>query len=100
MLLASGNPELSQSWGLFTILMLGNILAAGYLPFQLIFNQTGHPGEQTFFIFILFATNTLLNLVLIPVLGMLGSAVATAGATVLQIVYLRQLTRRVIGIRI
>jgi O-antigen/teichoic acid export membrane protein len=96
----SGNPELSQSWTVFAILMLGNILVAGYLPFQLIFNQAGQPAVQTFFIFLLFATNILFNLALIPPFGMYGSAIATAGATVLQIVFLRYLARKAIGIRI
>jgi len=93
------DQEFNQSWLVFAILMTGILLSAGYLPFQMIFNQVGQPGRQTLFLIMFFLTNVILNLLLIPYFGMYGSAVATALALALQIVYLKRLSFLWIGIR-
>jgi O-antigen/teichoic acid export membrane protein len=93
-------PEFNQSWLVFTILMIGILLSAGYLPFQMIFNQVGQPGRQTIFLTMFFLTNIILNLLFIPLFGMYGSALATALAFMFQIFYLKRLTFSRIGIRV
>ncbi len=93
------DPEFNQSWPIFAILITGILLSVGYLPFQMIFNQVGQPGRQTLFLTAFFLTNIILNLLLIPYFGMYGSAIATALACVLQIVYLKKLSILWIGIR-
>jgi O-antigen/teichoic acid export membrane protein len=93
------DPEFNQSWTVFAILMMGILLSAGYLPFQMIFNQVGQPGRQTLFLIMFFLTNVILNLLFIPHFGMYGSAVATALALVFQIIYLKRLSFLWIGIR-
>jgi Na+-driven multidrug efflux pump len=65
----------------------------------MIFNQVGQPGHQTLFLTMFFLTNIILNLLLIPYFGMVGSAIATALACVLQIVYLKRLSILWIDIR-
>jgi len=94
------DPEFNQSWTVFAILMMGILLSAGYLPFQMIFNQVGQPGHQTLFLVMFFLTNVILNLLLIPFFGMYGSAAATALALIFQIVYLRKMSFSQIGIRV
>jgi O-antigen/teichoic acid export membrane protein len=98
--LLNASPEFSQAWGAFTILMTGILLSAGYLPFQMILNQTGYPGYHTLYLTLFFCTNVMLNLMLVPLLGMYGSALATAAAFVLQVFYLKLLTYKAVGIRI
>ncbi|HMQ74875.1 MAG TPA: oligosaccharide flippase family protein [Flavobacteriales bacterium] len=73
-------------WAVYAILVAGVALTAGHQPFLMLFSQVGRPGTQTLFIAGVFAANVLLNLALIPALGLLGSALATAlsnGALVL-----------------
>jgi O-antigen/teichoic acid export membrane protein len=92
--------EFNRSWPIFTILMAGVLISAGYLPFQLVFNQVGQPGTQTLLLVLFFITNVTLNLLLIPLFGMYGSAIATALAFVLQVPYINRLGFYRIGIRI
>jgi len=80
--------------------MSGILLSFGYLPLQMMLNQVGAPGYQTLFIALIFATNVVLNLVLIPMIGMLGAAIATSVSFSSQVLYLKMLVRRVVGINI
>jgi O-antigen/teichoic acid export membrane protein len=82
-----------ELWAVFAILMAGFIIAAGYLPFQMVFNQIGKPEKQTLFIFTIFATLVIGNIVTIPLLGMYGAAVTTLFSYSMQIVYLKKLLR-------
>ncbi len=91
---------LFNSWGIFAILMAGTLLSAGYLPFQMMLNQVGHPGYHTIFLFLVFTTNIVLNLILISIFGMYGAAVATALAISSQIIYLKILVRKKVNINI
>jgi len=93
-------PEFNQSWSVFAILMAGILFSAGYLPFQMIFNQVGQPGHQTLFLVMFFLTNVILNMLFIPLFGMYGSALATALAFMFQIFYLKRLAFSRIGIRV
>jgi O-antigen/teichoic acid export membrane protein len=89
-----------ESWWLLAMLMAGSLLAAGYLPFQMILGQTGHPGAQTCVIAILFLTNVVLNVALIPWLGAAGAAAATAIALGTHVLCLKAFVHRVLDIRI
>jgi O-antigen/teichoic acid export membrane protein len=86
-------------WILYSILIAGVAGTAGYLPFQMTFNQLGRPGLQTLFIFIGFIANVLLNLLLIPALGIYGSAAGTALAMLVSVVAWRMLMMRAFGLR-
>ena len=94
------NPDIVASQAPLYILMVGAILGGGYLPLLMIFNQTGYPASQTLLIFLIFLTNLILNILLVPPFGMIGSAVGTGLTFALQIVFMRWLTYRVIGIRV
>ncbi len=61
----------------FLILMVLFCLASGFLPFVMAPNQFGMPGRQTTFFAIVFGSNVIGNLVLIPLWGIKGAALAT-----------------------
>ena len=92
--------EFSDSWAVFAILMTGILLSVGYLPFQMLLNQVGSPGFQTVFIASIFVTNVVLNMLLIPMFGMFGAAIATSMSVSAPVLYLKILVRKVVGINI
>lgn len=80
------------SWHVFIILMVGIILCSGYLPFQMLFVQTGLPLYYTYLITITFVSNVILNLILVPRIGMNGSALATSLAILISVLFLKIFT--------
>ncbi|CAN5396564.1 flippase [soil metagenome] len=78
----------------FGILMLGIALSAGYTPFQMILNQAGKPGLFTLFLLLTVLTNILLNLLLIPHFGILGSAIATGSTFILTVFFLKVIVKK------
>jgi len=98
-LLVSGG-DFMASWAPFAILMTGLMLYAGYMPFDMLLVQAGHPGTHTLLVAATVLTNAVLNVVLIPRLDVQGAAYATAVSFVLSIVYLKLLVRGRLGIRI
>lgn len=95
-----GTGEFNESWPLFSILMLGMALAAGYLPFNMMLNQTGHPGTYTALLVGIVATKVLLNGLLIPPLGAYGAAIASGSTYILGVLYLKVLVRVRLNLRI
>ncbi|HIP11238.1 MAG TPA: hypothetical protein EYG73_00830 [Arcobacter sp.] len=85
---------------LYYILMLGILLSAGYLPFNMILTQAGKPLQQSLYFSSLVVGNVILNLVLIFSLGMIGAAIATASVYILNIFILKYLVKKNIGILI
>jgi O-antigen/teichoic acid export membrane protein len=81
-------------WGVYAILALGIAITSGYQAFLMLFSQLGRPGTQTVFITGFCLSNALLNLVLIPLLGLHGSALATALAFGAMVLLLRALAQR------
>jgi O-antigen/teichoic acid export membrane protein len=94
------NKEFYNSYLPFSILMVGSLFSVGYKPFQMILNQAGYPGYQSLLVFLVFMMSVLLNSILIPLLGMIGAAMATAISFVSIIFFLKILVRKTIGIRI
>lgn len=88
------------NFAIFSILSIGCIAGSGYIPFQMIFNQTGFPRLQSIFLFCIFAINVLLNFILVPIWGVLGSAVATSLAFVIQAVLLKRMVFHFVQIKI
>jgi O-antigen/teichoic acid export membrane protein len=62
----------------------------------MLFGQLGRPGTQTLFIAGFFGSNVLLNLALIPLLGIYGAAFATALSFVAMVLLQRLLADRVL----
>jgi O-antigen/teichoic acid export membrane protein len=74
---------------LLIILAGGCLLAAGYMPFIMIFNQLGLPNLQSKFFFLIFLSNVIFNLILIPWLGVYGAAFGTALSLVVSVILLK-----------
>lgn len=82
-------------WSIYTVLTLGVIVTGGFLPFQMIFNQLGHPLNQTLFIFLLFLSNVVMNAIFIPLTGVIGAAIGTSVSMIIQIFIMKYLVSKV-----
>jgi len=95
-----GKDNFSQSWPVFVIIIAGMALSAGYQPFQMLLNQSGQPKLYSALILIVFIINAALNFVLIPILGVYGSALATALVFIASAFILKIMAKRALKIRI
>lgn len=75
---------------LFLIIMAGIISVSGYLPFFMIFNQIGQPNKQTWFNLQIFFSLVVGNIVLVPLIGIYGSAVTSLITSLVQIGYFKK----------
>jgi len=71
-----------DGWASTIILLSGMILSAALLPVQMFLIQTGEPGKQSLFLFAAVLLNIVLNVALVPSMGVAGAALATAITTV------------------
>lgn len=94
------SDEYSGSNWPFAILLSGTLISIGYAPFLMIFNQTGHPALQSLLYFLIFATNLILNILLIPITGIYGAAIGTAISYALTFVFIKVLTRKYLKLSI
>jgi Na+-driven multidrug efflux pump len=60
----------------------------------MLFNQWGAPIKQTQFIAVVFVANLMLNLVFVPICGILGSALGTGISYLVQLIYQRWSVKR------
>lgn len=97
--LLAGSDGLLESWIVFVILAVTQIGVAGYSPMQGILLQGGIPGAYTLVIMVMAANNIVLNILLIPPLGIYGSALATSGSIVLQMALIVYLAHRLLKVR-
>ncbi len=90
-----GIEEFTNDYLLVYGILVGAMsLVSGYLPFQMLFNQLGMPGTHSLFVFFIFLTNTIGNLIFIPHYGIYGAAIGTALATFAQAILLAILVRK------
>lgn len=98
LLLTGRWSEFGDSWLIFAILMTGMALTSGFAPFSQLLLQSGHPLVHTLLSVGAVAFNAAGNLLLIPLLGGAGSAIATAAAYVFATWLLLVLARRLVGV--
>ncbi len=96
----AGNPAIGESTRAFQALVLGIVLCAGLIPFAQILLMAGRPGWHTLYMASAVAFNILGNALLIPVLGIVGAALATSASMLLSIFVLRLITRQQLGVRL
>ncbi|MBI5461243.1 MAG: polysaccharide biosynthesis C-terminal domain-containing protein [Gammaproteobacteria bacterium] len=89
-----GDAAFLEARGYLGVIGLGMLIAAGYLPFNMLLNQLGHPGWFSMFIGSTVIVNVILNGLLIPWLGGMGAAIATAFAFAAQVPLLKAFVRR------
>jgi len=73
-----------ESWPVFTILLAGIVINAGFRPFQGIFLLTGQPGLHSLFFLTVVFSNVVLNIIFIKHLAITGAAIATSLAYVIE----------------
>ena len=89
-----------ETWLIFSILVLFVSISSGYQPFLMLFNQFGHPWQQTKFIFVLFLSNVFLVLMLVPIIGTYGAALGTGLSFIVQMVYQKWACSHVLKVKI
>ena len=92
--------EFRQSWYVFAILMVGVAINACYRPFLGIILQGGKPGMHTLLVSILVLSNIVGNILLIPILGMYGAALATASVFILEAILIKAFARKLFGVNL
>jgi O-antigen/teichoic acid export membrane protein len=98
--LFTNDPLLDQSLLPFAILIAGQVLAAGYLPFQGYLAMANLPGWHTLFLLGTVLLNALGNACAIPLLGIAGAAVATGLSFGASALLLRSMGWRLTGVRL
>jgi len=98
--IVGARPEFSAAHWPFAILAGGIALASGYLPFGQILLMGGRPATQTILMASTVIANVVGNALLIPHLGIVGAAAATAISMAFSVVLLRLLVRVKLGIKI
>jgi len=63
-------------------------------------NQTGFPGYQSLFFFLIFLVNAAGNVLFVPLLGMTGAALGTALSFVSSVFLLKWIVRKTLRIHI
>ena len=91
--LLTGTSDFAPGRIYFVVLMLGIVIGSSHLPFIFVLNQWGHPVLFTLFLATIVLTNLILNILLIPRYGALGSAMGTGLSYVMTIVYLKVFMR-------
>jgi O-antigen/teichoic acid export membrane protein len=93
----AGSPAFAASVPVFTLLMAGMVLSAGYQPFAMALVQSGFPGLQTVFMGLILTANVIGNAVCIPAFGIDGAAAATGASFVAGVFFLKWLYRKRTG---
>lgn len=96
----AGVDELLIASVIYAVLIGGFVISGGYQPFLMIFNQVGLPKIHTLFIFIICISNILFNILLVPTVGAVGAAIGTAISFIVQLIAMKILIQKKIGIKI
>ena len=92
------SDELKDVSHIFTILLFFMSLASGWLPFDQILAQAGRPSLSSKLYILGVTTNIILNIILVPVYGMVGAALATGISWVVFVVYLNMASRKYLNV--
>lgn len=95
-----GDPAFGAGAVPFAILMLGLAMTAPWLPFNQILLMASRPGWHTVLVLGMLAVASAGNLVLIPIWGLAGAAIATTFALVVSAATLAVFARMRIGVRL
>lgn len=96
----TGRPELAEGAVPFALLLGGLALTSAWLPFNQVLLMGGKPGWHTVYVLLSVTTNVVLNVLLIPHLGLAGAGLATAIALAASAVWLIRMSRTLVGVRL
>jgi O-antigen/teichoic acid export membrane protein len=87
-----------ESWPIFTILLAGVVINAGFRPFQGVFLLTGRPGLHSLFFLTVVLSNAILNILFIQRMGTIGAALATSFAYVIESLLILYGIRKILAV--
>ncbi len=96
----TGEPAFAAGAVPFAVLMLGLAVSSPWMPFNQILLMGGKPGWHTIYILLSVGANIVLNLLLVPIYGLLGAGIATAIAFVFSSLLLKRVARSLVGVRL
>lgn len=99
-LVFSSQPDFLMSWAPFSVLMLGMLVSAGYIPFHTILAMGNKPGWHTIFMSSVLLINLVGNLLFVPLFGMVGSSLGTAISLASASVILIWISKQKLGVRL
>ena len=82
------------------MLTAGLVMAAPYLPFNMILSQSNRPGTHTIYMFWVLASNIMFNAIAIPLWGILGAAIATSLSYIVSVLLLAFFMRKFLKVKI
>ena len=89
---------LTESWIIFSVIILGIVIDAGYGAMRGTILLGNRPGLYTFYNLVLLLGDALLNLVMIPLLGIVGAGLVTMSTYILSMLYLRWINHKAFSI--
>ncbi len=98
--LLTGQDEFAVGSVPFALLMAGLAAASPWMPFNQVLLMGNKPGWHTIYILMSVAANVVLNLLLIPRFGLPGAGLATALAFIASALWLRRMSRSLVGVRL
>jgi len=98
--LFSAGGQTWRSWPVLCILVVGVIVSAGYRSMAGVFIAGDRPGAYTLLIAGTAIANIVLNLLLIPMAGLYGAALATSAACVLESMAIVILAWKLLAVRL
>ena len=91
---------LAESWIIFAVIIIGIIIDSGYGAMRGTIMQGNRPGLYTLYILTLVIGDALLNLVMIPCMGIVGAGLVTMSTYILSMIYLIWISRKVFDIKL
>lgn len=98
LLVLTGKEAFLASWPPFNYLVLGTVLAAGYVPFAQTLLMAGYPGWHTGYMVATAGLNAIACWLAVPYFGLAGAALSTAGSMVASVFVLKAMVRRRVGL--
>jgi O-antigen/teichoic acid export membrane protein len=99
-LLAMFGPSFPSAYPLLPALLVGLLARASIGPVEKLLSMVGHQGACAYVYAFAFATNIALSVALVPRLGLMGAAVATSTALILESILLFVLAKQLLSIHV
>ena len=94
------DPEMMQAWPLYAILAGGVVIASGYVPVSSCLMLAGYPGRHTLYFMGIVVINIIGNLILTPLYGPIGTAIATSIAYAAGVIMIIILAKRFLKLKL
>lgn len=91
------SSELAEGIWPLVILLASLSLVSAYVPFDNLLMVSGYPGHQTLQNLAVVFINIVLNVALVPVIGIVGAAIGTAASYLAGFIALMYLASRLLG---